>query len=243
MLITGANGGIGKELCAVFSGENYRVIALGLESDAEELLYDAYLQLDLDDFCSDEKLRLETLSEIHNLIGQSSLKAIINNAALQIVKPFTRVSYAELLATMNINVFAPYLMVQGLLATLRKNHGSVVNISSIHAALTKPGFSPYAISKTAMDGMTRALAVELGSDVRINAIAPAAISTPMLEEGFKERPEALRQLADMHPTESIGKPADVASLALYLVSDEASFINGSILGLDGGIRGRLHDPV
>ena len=134
-------------------------------------------------------------------------------------------------------------MVQGLLSTLKKNHGSVVNISSIHATLTKPDFSPYAISKSAMDGMTRALAVELGKNVRVNAIAPAAISTPMPEAGFKGRPEAFRQLSEMHPTGEIGKPNDVANLALFLVSEKASFINGSILGMDGGIRGRLHDPV
>ena len=84
VLITGANGGIGRELCAAFTKKGYRVIALGRETDAEGLSYDSYLQLDLDDFCGDVKLRLETLSEIHNLIGQSSFKAVINNAALQI---------------------------------------------------------------------------------------------------------------------------------------------------------------
>ena len=131
VLITGANGGIGRELCAAFTKKGYRVIALGRETDAEGLSYDSYLQLDLDDFCGDVKLRLEILSEIHNLIGQSSFKAVINNAALQIVKPVTQVSYSELLETINVNVFAPYLMVQGLLSTLKKNHGSVVNISSI----------------------------------------------------------------------------------------------------------------
>jgi len=129
------------------------------------------------------------------------------------------------------------------LEKLKVSKGSVVNITSIHAALTKPGFSTYAMSKAAMDGMTRSLAVELGRDVRINAIAPAAISTPLLEAGFENRLDEFKQLADMHPTGKIGTPADVASLALYLVSEEAAFINGSILGLDGGIRGRLHDPV
>ncbi len=243
VLITGANGGIGKALCRLFSSEGYHVIATGRGKASEDLVYGAYIELDLNQFCGDEIFRLERLSDIQDLIEGTSFKALINNAAYQIVKPIVRLTYTDLLETMNVNMFAPYLLAQGLYPVLKNNKGCVVNISSIHAALTKPEFSAYSISKAALDGMTRALAVELGNDVRFNAISPAAISTPMLEVGFKDRPEEFRHLAEMHPTGEIGKPEDVANMALFLVSESATFINGSILGLDGGIRGRLHDPV
>ncbi len=243
VLVTGANGGIGKTICRLFSSKGYHVIASGRGKAAKDLVCGAYLELDLNQFCSEEKFRIKKISDIKSLIEGTSFKALVNNAACQIVKPVAQVTYSDLLRTMNVNVFAPYILAQSLCQILKTNKGCVVNISSIHAALTKPEFSAYSISKAAMDGMTRALAVELGNEVRLNAISPAAISTPMLEDGFKDQPEEFGRLAIMHPTGEIGKPEDVASMALFLISENAAFVNGSILGLDGGIRGRLHDPI
>ena len=91
--------------------------------------------------------------------------------------------------------------------------------------------------------MTRSLAVELGSRVRINAICPAAISTPMLEAGFEGNPQGLEQLAGYHPSGCVGSPEDVAEAALYLAKADGTFLNGAIIGLDGGIASRLHDPA
>ncbi len=95
----------------------------------------------------------------------------------------------------------------------------------------------------ALSGLTRAMAVDLGGRVRVNAICPAAIHTPMLAAGFAERPDALAALHDAHPTGRIGLPEEVAHLARYLIAEAPDFLNGSCLGLDGGIAGRLHDPV
>jgi NAD(P)-dependent dehydrogenase (short-subunit alcohol dehydrogenase family) len=118
----------------------------------------------------------------------------------------------------------------------------VINIASIHALLTKPRFSAYATSKSALIGLTRALAVELGGRVRVNAISPAAIATPMLESGFSEDPEGLNRLAAYHPSACIGVPDDVARAALCLAEVKGAFLNGAIVGVDGGIGARLHDP-
>ena len=90
--------------------------------------------------------------------------------------------------------------------------------------------------------MTRALAVDLGSRVRINAIEPAAIETEMLKDGFAGKPELYRQLKDCHPQHRIGQPEEVARLALAIVGGCMDFLHGACVGLDGGISARLFDP-
>jgi NAD(P)-dependent dehydrogenase (short-subunit alcohol dehydrogenase family) len=121
--------------------------------------------------------------------------------------------------------------------------GCVINISSIHARLTKPNFVAYATSKAALSGMTRAMAVDLGGRVRVNAIEPAAISTDMLKAGFKDHPEQYAALEQCHPLGRIGTPEEVAALALSIVDGELRFLHGACVGMDGGISARLHDPA
>jgi len=87
------------------------------------------------------------------------------------------------------------------------------------------------------------MAVDLGGKVRVNTLAPAAISTPMLEEGFAKNPDGLKALAECHPVNRIGSTNEVAKAALFLCSDNASFITGATLYADGGVLSRLHDPV
>jgi NAD(P)-dependent dehydrogenase (short-subunit alcohol dehydrogenase family) len=118
----------------------------------------------------------------------------------------------------------------------------VVNIASVHAQLTKPGFAAYATSKSALVGLTRSLAVDLEGVVRVNCISPGATGTPMLVAGFEGREEALSQLGQCHPLGRIAAPEEVARVAVFLASDDASFIDGAVLDVDGGIGARLHDP-
>lgn len=118
-----------------------------------------------------------------------------------------------------------------------------MNIASVHSTVTKPGFVSYSTSKAALVGLTRSLAIDLGSRVRVNAICPAATATPMLLAGFDGHPEALKELANVHPLERIAKPEEVAQVALFLASPQASFITGASILVDGGISGRLHDPL
>lgn len=241
--ITGANGGIGMALCHAFSCEGYRVIASDLLPASRDLVCDAFIQLDLDKVCRDPDVRSAAIAAIYNATNGASLNVVINNAALQVVKSVEQLTVDDWAATFNVNTLAPFLLVQGLSSGLAAAKGSVVNISSIHAKLTKPGFAAYATSKAAMDGLTRSLAVELGGHVRVNAISPAAISTPMLLGGFEGRNAEFQMLSGMHPTGEIGNPIEVAALALYLASDSAKFINGATFAIDGGIGARLHDPV
>jgi NAD(P)-dependent dehydrogenase (short-subunit alcohol dehydrogenase family) len=137
---------------------------------------------------------------------------------------------------------APLHLAQALLSDLEAAVGSVVNIASIHAVATKPGFVCYATSKAALVGLTRAMAVDLGPRIRVNALLPAAVDTPMLRESFSGSETALGELGRMHPAGRIARPEEVARAAVFLASDQASFMTGAAVHVDGGIAGRLHDP-
>jgi NAD(P)-dependent dehydrogenase (short-subunit alcohol dehydrogenase family) len=170
------------------------------------------------------------------------LNVLVNNAALQIKKSAEALSVRDWQRSLDTNVVAPFALIQGLLPELKRARGSVVNIASVHAQLTKPGFAAYATSKSAMVGMTRSLAVDLAGSVRVNCINPAATETSMLVAGFEGREEELSQLGRCHPLGRIADPREVARVAVFLASEDASFVNGAALDVDGGIAARLHDP-
>lgn len=243
-LITGCLGGIGRALVQEFAQAGYTVIGMDLPSAPHEggALPHHYLSADLARLCVDDGYRAATMAGVKALL-QSPLKVLINNAAWQVVKPTAELSVHDWVQTQNVNVTAPFLLTQALLPELEAARGCVINIASIHGQLTKPEFVAYATSKAALIGMTRALAVDLGSKVRVNAVCPAAIATPMLVAGFEGRPQAYQELADMHPVGRIGQPLEVARTCLLLADEQLGFLTGACLALDGGIGARLHDPV
>lgn len=242
-LITGVSGGIGAALVNAFADAGYRIIATDLVPPVNVPRIDHFLQIDLETLIENEPEANAFYELIRSLLNGARLKVLVNNAALQIVKPLDELTVRDLMRTLNTNTAAPFFLIQHFISELEMSQGSVINISSIHAKLTKPQFVAYATSKAALSGLTRAMAVEMGKRIRINAIAPAAIATSMLKAGFQDRPEAFAALSAMHPVGRIGEPEEVASLAVFLASDNAKFINGAVLELDGGIGSRLHDPV
>lgn len=242
-IITGAAGGIGRALCDTFANAGYGVVAVDFRPPEPLDNATTYVELDLNRYCCDPEYRNTADARLRHAVGGRSIAALINNAAVQIVKPAETLTIEDWSSTLNVNLLAPFLLTQVLFKELEAAGGAVVNISSIHARLTKPGFTAYATSKAALSGLTRSLAVDLGGRIRVNAIAPAAIATPMLVAGFVGRENELAQLEQMHPADKIGEPVEVASLALFLVSDAARFITGANIALDGGIGARLHDPI
>lgn len=239
-VITGAAGAIGHEMCVAFKHAGYLVIGMDRRAGAPGA--DVFVPADLLPFSRDAEYRARILEQVRHAIPDQRLHALVNNAAVQLLDSTERMRADDIHETMDVNVVGPLLMIQGLLPELESAAGSVVNISSIHAAATKPGFVAYATSKAALSGLTRALAVDLGARVRVNTIQPAATDTPMLRAGFEGRPDGLQQLAAMHPMGRIAKPSEVTSVALFLASDAAGFMTGATLAVDGGIAGRLHDP-
>lgn len=242
-LVTGANGGIGKAICEEFSANGYRVLATDCQPQPiTDLACSHYLPLDLQTFVQDETVAERFLKEVKTLVKDGELQALINNAAIQILGGVDSLTRHDWQTTLDINLSAPFLLSQGLVNELEAAKGSIVNISSIHAKLTKKNFVAYATSKAALSGMTRAMAVDLGPRVRVNAIEPAAIETEMLKAGFKLHPEKIEILKEYHPSNSLGHPKEIAQLAVYLANRTNTFITGTCLNIDGGIQSVLHDP-
>lgn len=241
-LITGAAGGIGLALVRAFGDAGYDVIATDTATQPAGLACQRYLQADLANFVEDEACAAEFFAGVREHLEGRGLRALINNAATQILGGGQSLTRGQWRKTLDVNLLAPFFLTQGLLPELEAARGDVVNISSIHARLTKRNFVAYATSKAALSGMTRAMAVDLGARIRINAIEPAAIATDMLREGFANRPDLYRQLEDCHPRGSIGTPDEVARLALAIVSGGMGFLHGACISLDGGIGARLFDP-
>lgn len=240
VLVTGAAGGIGSALCEVFTQADYYVVATDYH---QPTLGHVNLAIDLLRLVNDLAYQQISLQAIADVLPNGQLDVLINNAALQIVAPVENLTLDNFRNSMDVNVSAAFLLIQSFLAHLVITQGSVINIATIHARLTKPEFVAYATSKTALLGLTQALAVDVGSKVRVNAISPAAIATPMLQAGFVGNPTGYACLEEHHPSARIGTPDEVAKLALFLASDDSKFINGANISIDGAIGVRLHDPV
>ena len=181
--------------------------------------------------------------QIEELAVTERIDVLVNNAAIQVVKPIERISTEDWDVTLQTNLLAPFWLIKNFLSYLRVNKGCIVNIASIHANLTKAKFSIYATSKGALVSMTRSLAIELAPEIRVNAILPAATDTPMLRNGFTENISKLEALNKFHPLNRIATPEEVARAALFLSGPEAAFITGATLNVDGGIGCCLHDPI
>ena len=243
-LITGSSGGIGSALVDAFLSDNYSVAGIDYTESGRNFEGFVEINADLCEFTKNENYREQILSQIKNHLPQRLDDFIlINNAAVQILNPVSKLKWGDWDKTLTVNAVAPFFLVQGFLEQLIKTHGHVINISSIHSRLTKENFSCYATSKAALEALTRSLAVELSSHgVSVNAIAPAAIATQMLKDGFAESPEKLKELESYHPAGMIGSPEQLAIFVKSVAEQRGGFLTGSVFDFNGGISGKLHDP-
>ena len=205
-------------------------------------LCEAWIPLELETISNNDTNIKEFRELVEKATMGSKLTGIVHNAAIQIVSSFLELTQEEWNKTMAINLMAPVAINRALIPLISKNQGSIVHIGSIHSKMTKPCFTAYATSKAALAGLTKAMAVELGRSIRVNAIEPGAISTPMLEAGFAKNPELKEKLSAYHPLLKLGVLQ--TSLRQYFLLDPRNcFLNGCTLSLDGGIQSRLHDPA
>lgn len=242
VVVTGAAGGIGQALVRGFTDAGHAVIGIDVNAGNADLQCEHWLACDLQAVVADAGMLSALADELRTIFAERPLLALVNNAAIQVVQGTDQLTRQDWQRSLDVNVLAPFFLSQALLPDLEAAHGSILNIGSIHAHLTKPGFVAYATSKAALGGLTRAMAVDLGKRVRVNAIEPAAIETSMLRNGFEGNPAGYRDLQDYHPLGRIGRAEEVANLALAIVAGGMDFVHGACLGMDGGIRARLFDP-
>jgi NAD(P)-dependent dehydrogenase (short-subunit alcohol dehydrogenase family) len=239
VLITGALTGIGRATALAFAREGARLIVSGCRDEAGAKLVTELRQLGTEA----EYVRADVSSEkdVQNLVEQTikrfgRLDVAVNNAGTE-GKPGPLVdqtveSYTE---TFNANVLGTFLgLKHELKVMIPQKSGSIINVSSTLGQKTAPGASIYAATKHAVEGLTKTAALEAAStNVRVNAVAPGPIDTGMLDRftGTADRKAAL--IAGV-PLKRIGRPEEVAQTILFLASDNAPFITGQIIGIDGG---------
>ena len=246
-LITGAGGCIGLNLVNGLLQKGWDVIGSDISFKKETINHSAnkllWINQDLDQFVNNNYAQDEFKKKIDTFTKGKKLDCVIHNAAIQKLNSFQKLSDKDWISTFNINFFSPVIINRILLPKLIKSEGSIVNITSIHANQTKSDFSCYASSKAALNCLTRSMAVEIGKKVRVNAIEPAAILTPMLKMGFKESDQkVVNLLSNYHPSGNIGTPDDILRAVLFLIDPRNKFLNGCILPLNGGIDSKLNDP-
>jgi len=244
-VITGSEGSIGQAISMKLINHGYSVIGLDIKDKHSASHTEKFIKVDLSKFANSPTISKNLIEEIKNLLDGNDLNLLINNAAVQITEKTEEISIESWNSTLSTNLSAPFFLTQKLLPFFSPTNGSVINISSIHARLTKPRFVSYATSKAAISGMTKAMAVDLGSKLRINAIEPAAIETSMLKESVtsKNVNDFISSLASFHPQNRIGSPNEIASLVYSLTNGDLRFVHGACISIDGGISNRLHDPA
>lgn len=233
VIVTGAAGGIGAALCERMRKDGY--IAIGIDRHVAAAA-DTYLQVDLSES--------EQLVDLGRQLSQDyQLKAVVHNGAVQPIAGAGETPFDEWNNALRVNVLAVDALLSGTRENLAANDGSVVAISSVHGRATSGGITAYATTKAALEGWVRSAAMDLGPNIRVNAIAPGAIDTAKLREGFarwgetaEERKEVLRQRTALR---RIGEPSDVAGAVSFLIGDDARFITGTVLVVDGGATARL----
>lgn len=244
VLITGSSGGLGAALVKAFQDDGW--LTIGVDKDRAKGgvgKKGVFIDCDLASLVRDQHAREKLQNQVNKSAVDAPLTVIVNNAAVQLLRSVSALSAEDFAYTLDVNVAAPFALAKLFFPALEANNGCIINIGSVHAQATKPQFAAYATSKAALHGLTRALAVDLGARVRVNALAPAAIATDMLKAGFEGKPEALAALEKIHPSGRIASASEIARLALFLASKEADFINGATLYADGGVLSRLHDPL
>jgi len=243
-IVTGGSRGIGRGIVERFLAEGACVLATARRHPDKPLPSKpnlAFMAADAGRAADAEGI----VAEAVNRFG--GLDILVNNAGIQVQKSLEETSEAEWDEMMAVNAKGVFLCSRAAAPALRKRGGgSIINIGSYDGFLADPNFSAYCASKGAVHALTRATAVDLGKDrIRCNVICPGWIETEMVEDYMAHlpNPSAARARIDrLHPIGRTGKPADIASLALWLASDESAFFTGQQFVADGGFTALAPQP-
>lgn len=219
-LVTGAAQGIGKATAELLAARGYRVAVADVKK-ADFL----YVKTDI----SREPAVRNCIARVVKRFGR--LDALVNNAGLANAHagPIEKLPLAEWNRRLGVNLTGAFLMAKHAAAHLRRARGAIVNIASTRALQSEPDTEPYAASKAGLVGLTHALAISLGPEVRVNCISPGWIA----HQPVRKKDHA------QHPVGRVGRDEDVAELVAYLISDAAGFVTGQNFVIDGGMTKKM----
>jgi glucose 1-dehydrogenase len=231
-LVTGANTGIGWAVARRLQRDGF-ALAFHTHRDDDEAASRfeelraqgpaVWIVGDVSETSAGERFVREALGEL------GALDVLVNNAGVTVAKPALELGSEDFDRIFGIDVRGAFLLAVAAAREMRaRTGGTIVNVTSVHEHVPRPGFALYAAAKAALGMLTRSLALELGPDrIRVNAVAPGAIATARNEEADS--------LNDEVPLGRPGEPEEVAGLVSYLVSEEASYVTGASFVIDGGM--------
>ncbi len=239
VVITGGGSGLGRVLAHSFAAEGAAVVVADVVGDHATAVADEISEVggrslahtaDVTD-ASDVEAMVKTTREAFGPV-----EILVNNAARATDADFLDLSEETWEEDVAITLKGPFLCSQVVLADMTENRsGVILNIASVNA-LTYFGNEAYSAAKAGILSLTRSLAVRYGPfGVRVNAIAPGTLRTPAWEQRRQKDPEVLERVSRWYPLGRVGEPEDVAGAALFLASDEANWISGAVLPVDGGL--------
>ncbi len=232
VLITGGSRGIGRAMVELFSESGYSVAFTykSSENEAKSLAEKTgAFAIHADSGQQEDVLR--AVKEARSLFGK--IDCLINNAAISSFSLFTDITLNDWNEMLSVNLTAAFLYSKAVIPEmLNRKYGRIINISSVWGLVGSSCEVHYSTAKAGLIGMTKALAKELGpSGITVNAIAPGVIETDMNK---KLGDEELAVLKEETPLMRLGKPDEIAKAALYLASEDASFITGEVMNISGG---------
>jgi NAD(P)-dependent dehydrogenase (short-subunit alcohol dehydrogenase family) len=245
-VVTGAGAGIGRAIAAAFGAEGAKVVAADIqESAARETAgfinqaggSGIAVRADVADPESVQHLVASALDAFQRV------DVLMNNAGIQVNKKVEETTFEEWNRQLAVNVSGVFLCSKYFLPQLRATRGVILNMSSVNATFVEPMCAGYCATKAAILGFTKALAIDHGQEgIRVNAICPGYIDAGLAEGYFLAQPDpdlARRQAGNLHALGRIGRPEEVARLAVFLASDDASFMTGAAVAVDGGFSSGL----
>lgn len=236
-VVTGGSRGIGRAIVERFVRDGATVVDASRSpaTGGERVVPIATDVAEPDDV---RRLMEETVRRL------GGIDVLVNNAALELEGTIEEVDVEAWDRVMRINLRGPFLCAKHALPALRERRGAIINIASIDGHWAEPGLAAYVTSKGGLLALTRAIAVDHGHEgVRCTAICPSYVRTDMLEQFFDAQSDPARARAEaaaLHAVDRISDPEEIASLAAWLASDEATFASGQMFVLDGGMTaGRI----
>jgi NAD(P)-dependent dehydrogenase (short-subunit alcohol dehydrogenase family) len=245
-IVTGAAKGIGWGIATVFAQEGAKVVVVdwdeqaGVQTAAEICDQGGQAIFVKCDVSNEEQVKAMVQAALDRF-GQIDI--LVNNAGIGVYKTVLDATSEDWDRALGVNLKGVFLCSKYTIPHMQKiGKGAIVNISSVHAYANVNGTSPYAASKGGVTSLTRAMAMDYSPTIRVNAIAPGWVLTPLIQSIFDSYPnpaEQQRIVEQRQVMKRIGRPEDIGHAAAFLASDEASFITGVQLFVDGGLTAQL----
>lgn len=246
-VITGGSDGIGFAIAKAFAENGADLLLIGkniekLKNVEEEISkYGTKVTFLSHDLSKPDSI-IDLSCQINSIFPEADI--LVNNAGVAEFTPFESSSIMSLNYLFDLNVKSVYLLTQGMLPSIKNKKGNIINISSFHAQRAMPGFpsTVYSMTKAAINAFTKTLACELGPlGVRVNAIAPGNVRTTKVKAAFENvtdqeiKLKRQEMIKNIYPLGRLGNTDEIGGIAVYLASEQASWVTGSIFNIDGGL--------